>query len=511
MKVFETKLIREIDEYTVREEPVSSTDLMERAAAGCADWMKKNLSRDTSFIVFTGPGNNGGDGWAIARLLSDHGFKKIQLYHLCVSNSISPDAEINRTRLLNQGQVKVSGIHSVDDLPGLHKPEVIIDALYGSGLSRSLEGLPAALVNHINASGCMIISIDIPSGLMGEDNTYNPEDCIIEASVTLTFQFPKRSFFYAENEKFVGKWHIIPIGLHPDIIAKTSCDFYYITKDDIKDKIRKRKRFSHKGTYGHALLIAGSFGMMGAAILAARACLRTGIGLLTSHVPGGGYPVMQCSVPESVFHVDPSESIYSNNPLIDKYTAVGAGPGIGTDPMTAAALISLIKSCTKPLILDADALNIISKHTDLLAMLPRHTILTPHPGEFDRIAGKSENGFFRNKRQIELSGKYGLIIILKGANSSITLPDGRCFFNSTGNAGMATAGSGDVLTGMILSLLGQGYRAEDAAIIATYMHGYAGDMAADKYGQQALIASDIIDQIGSVFKKIEDYEEPETY
>jgi hydroxyethylthiazole kinase-like uncharacterized protein yjeF len=511
MKIFETNKIREIDEYTIGNEPISSTDLMERAAGSCVNWITENLSPDTPILVFTGPGNNGGDGWAIARLLANQGYGKIQLFHLQISSIISADSEINRKRLISQGLVHVAEIKSESDFPIIDKNVVIIDALFGSGLSRPLEGLSFALVKHINDSGGRILSIDIPSGLMGEDNTGNPEQGIIKANVTLTLQFPKKSFFYDNNEKFTGRWYVLPIGLHTGIIAEKQTNIYYTTFEDIYGKFKKRKLFSHKGTYGHALLIAGSYGMMGAAILAARACIRSGTGLLTSHIPRACYPMIQASVPESIFSIDEAEMNFANCPSAEKYSAIGVGPGIGVSAETTSALESLIKSCTKPMILDADALNIIAGHPEMLNNLPENTIITPHPGEFDRLAGESANAYKRNLLQIELSIKHKLIIVLKGAYTSVTLPDGRCFFNSTGNPGMATAGCGDVLTGMVLSLLAQGYSSCEAAIFGAFVHGLAGDLAACETGQQAMIASDVINNIGNAFRKLENHEKSTWY
>jgi len=506
MKLFETNQVREIDEYTIRNEPIASADLMERAAMGCVNWIEKNIARGTSVALFVGPGNNGGDGWAIARLLAERDYSSIQVFHLQISHIISPDSEINRNRLIIQAKVPVYEIRSIADFPQTDQNIVIIDALFGSGLSRPLDGLPAALVNFINHSGCRVLSIDIPSGLLGEDNSGNPEQGIIRASVTLTFQFPKRSFFYAENEKYVGRWHIIPIGLHPEIMAGKQTDLYYTAFEDISDKLIKRKRFSHKGTYGHALLIAGSYGMMGAAILAARACIRSGVGLLTTHIPREGYSIIQGVVPESIFSIDNSNLLFTTCPSTDKFSAVGVGPGIGVDPKTELSLESLFNFPFKPMVIDADALNLLALYPHLLNLLPEQSIITPHPGEFDRLAGKSDTGFKRNQLQIEFSKKFKVIIVLKGACTSISLPDGSCYFNSTGNPGMATAGCGDVLTGIILSLLAQGYSNNDAAIMGTFIHGLAGDLAADKTGQHALIASDIIDFIGTAIKKIENYE-----
>lgn len=506
MKIFETRQIREIDEYTIRNEPVSSDGLMERAAMGCAAWIMENFSPEYSILVFTGPGNNGGDGWAIARLLADQGYGNIRLYHLQISHILSPDAETNRQRLISQNKVRVLEISEASAFPEILKKDVIIDALFGSGISRPLEGLPAALVKHINAAECRVISVDIPSGLMGENNTGNPESGIIKASETLTFQFPKRSFFFAENSEYTGNWHIIPIGLHPGIIAEMQTAYYYVTHADINKILKKRNRFSHKGNFGHALLIAGSYGMTGAAILSARACLRSGAGLVTAHIPLSGYPIMQGAVPEVICSIDKSPRYFTGCSVDKRYTSLGIGPGMGTAPETVTAFASLLETISQPLVLDADALNILAADPELLALVPENTILTPHPGEFDRIAGETTNGYNRNLRASQLAVENKLVVVLKGAYTAVLLPDGRCFFNSTGNPGMATGGSGDVLTGIVLALLSQGYQPADAALLGTYIHGLAGDLAASENGQQAMIASDIIDNLGKAFLKFENYD-----
>jgi NAD(P)H-hydrate epimerase len=500
MKVFSTKEIREIDSFTVQHEPVSSVDLMERAALGCAAWIINHLNQKTPLRIFTGPGNNGGDGWAVARILSDKGFGDIILYPLSITDTLSPDSLVNRERLIQQGKVAIHEIRTTDELPVIYPDCVVLDALFGSGLSRPSEGFSCEIIQHINRSGAKVISIDIPSGLFGEDNRANGT-CIIHASHTLTFEFPKRAFFFAENEIYTGRWEIIPIGLHKDIIRDKPSQWFYTRDEDLRGILRKRKIFSHKGIQGHALLVAGSYGMIGAAILASRACMRTGTGLVTCHVPRQGYPVIQTAVPESIFSIDADEMYFSMIPPLEKYSAIGAGPGIGTNKVTVAALAELINTCSKPMILDADALNIVASES-WIGRLPENTIITPHPGEFDRLTGKSQSGFERNEKQIELSIKHRIIIVLKGAYSSVSLPDGRCFYNSTGNPAMATAGAGDVLTGVILSLLAQGYKPEDAAIAGTFLHGMAGDIAVSTRGSETIIASDIVEHLGRALKYI---------
>jgi NAD(P)H-hydrate epimerase len=507
MKVFEARQIREIDEYTILHEPVASIDLMERAAIGCADWLSSRIKPDMRIKIFAGPGNNGGDGWAIARIMAGRGYSYISIYLLQISRIISGDSAVNRHRLEEQNTVPVFEISSESDFPILDKQDIIIDALFGSGLSRPLEGLSAALVKYINYSDCNIISVDIPSGMKTDDQGIITENAVIKASHTLSFEFPKRSFFYAENAIYTGNWHIISIDLHPAIISEKGTPFHYILKKDIQKILRQRAKFSHKGLFGHALLIAGSYGMAGAAILAARAALRAGVGLLTTHVPRTVYPIIQGAVPESIFDIDLDELYFSGLTSGKQFSAVGIGPGTGIKEITVNAFESLLQNSDSPMVIDADALNMLSDKPELCRLLPAQSILTPHPGEFDRLAGKSDSGFIRNQKQIEFAGKYNVIVLLKGAYTSIAMPDGTCCFNSTGNPGMSTAGSGDVLTGIILSLLAQGYPSSDAALLGAFLHGLAGDLAVLDIGQQSLIATDIINYLGKAFLKIE-YHEP---
>jgi hydroxyethylthiazole kinase-like uncharacterized protein yjeF len=506
MKVFDARQIREIDEYTILHEPVASVDLMERAATGCVNWLSSNIETDEHVKIFAGPGNNGGDGWAIARILSDRGFPHISMYLLQISRIISADSAVNRRRLEEQSKVAVIEISSESDFPVIDNHDIILDALFGSGLSRPLEGLSASLVRYINASGCRIISVDIPSGLKTDEEGINSENAIIRASHTLSFEFPKRSFFYAENAIYTGNWHIISIHLHPAVISEKDTPYHYILMEDIRKIFRKRIKFAHKGMFGHALLIAGSYGMAGAAILAARAALRSGTGLLTTHVPGAVYPIIQGAVPESIFDIDNDDKYLSGLTGQKHFSAVGIGPGTGTMDISVKAFESLLKNPDFPLVIDADALNMLAEKPVLYGLLPARSILTPHPGEFDRLAGKSDSGFIRNQKQIEFAAKYNVIVLLKGAYTSIAMPDGTCYFNSTGNPGMSTAGSGDVLTGIILSLLAQGYPPSDAALLGAFLHGLAGDLAATDISQEALIATDIIDYLGKAFLKIENHD-----
>ena len=505
MKILSTQQIKEADRFTIEKEPILSIDLMERAAGRAAEWILREIGADNDFAVFVGPGNNGGDGLVVARHI-DHAQREANLKHhvyvyvVKFSDKYSEDFKINLDRLKNTNVV-VYYITSENDFPKLSDNEVVIDAIFGSGLSRPARGLAGQIIDKINQSPKkLVISIDIPSGLFGEENHREPQ-CIVKADYTLTFEFPFLSFFFAENEDYVGEFVIIPIGIHPEFIEKVKTDYYTVEAEDIRKRIKPRKKFSHKGNYGHGLLVAGHYGTMGAAILAAKAAHRTGIGLLTAHLPAKCVDVMQISSPETIVQVDEQNdrvSTYISN--MDKFNAIGIGPGIGLMQEPALLLRDvLIKGKNKHFVLDADALTILGQNKDWLDLLPPMSILTPHPKEFERIAGFSPNHYQRLILQREFSKKYNAIVVLKGAYTCISLPDGRCYFNTTGNPGMATGGSGDVLTGMILSLLAQGYNPEDAAIIGVYLHGLAGDIAAGFNGQDALIASDIINFIPEAF------------
>jgi hydroxyethylthiazole kinase-like uncharacterized protein yjeF len=504
MKILTSSQIREADNYTIKNEPVASIDLMERAATACARWLTGNYKSSSSFKIFAGPGNNGGDAWAIARLLADKGCRKVSLYLLDIADKLSPDSEINRQRLISQKVVKIKNLKSEEDFPELGEFDVIIEGLFGSGLTRPLSGLAAALVKHINRSASTTISLDIPGGLFGEDNSNNNKDNIIQADHILTFQFPKLSFFFAENEHCVGNWHVLPIGLHQKFIDNVTTPYNYVTENEISESIRIRKKFSHKGTFGHGLLIAGSYGMMGAAVLGTRAALRTGAGLVTAHVPRFGYNIMQTAIPEAIVSIDSSDTAFTGFPDPSVFNAIAIGPGLGHNEDSRWALKELLRTANMPLIIDADALNFISSSKEWLTRIPENSILTPHPGEFRRLFGEYKDDYSRNRAQMEFAAKYNVYIVLKGAHTAVACPDGTCYFNTTGNPGMATAGSGDVLTGMILSLLTQYYDPKEAAIISVFLHGLAGDIAAGQKGEDSLLASDIIDNISWAFLKLKD-------
>lgn len=508
MKVLNAEQVKDLDAYTIKNEPILSINLMERAAEACTKWIIEKFPGKPSVKVFAGPGNNGGDGLAIARMLAEKGYG---VDAFIKSTKLSADAGINYERLLYQGIIDIAILESENDFPQFDKTDIIIDALFGSGLSRPVEGFYAQIIDSINKSPATVVSIDIPSGFFSEDNSKLMKDDkgvyvnVIQADYTLSLELPFLSFFFPDAQHHVGGWRCIPIGLSKAYLSDLTSDKEYITEGMIKDTVKKRNKFDHKGTYGHALLIAGSYGKMGAAILAAKACLRAGVGLLTTHFPVSGYDIMQTAVPEAMVCIDESGTRFCKSDEQDLYQAIGIGPGIGQKQATLNSLVGVLNNAKKPVVLDADALNLLSKNKDLYDLIPENSILTPHPGEFRRLLGGSNSYFEQYKKQIALAKEQKVIVILKGAHTAIALPNGKCFFNSTGNPGMGTAGSGDVLTGVLTSLLAQGYEPEKAAILGVYLHGLAGDLAAKKIGRQALVASGIIDNLGKAYKKIMTY------
>lgn len=467
---------------------------MNRAARAFTDWFMELYPDSTRpVLVLAGTGNNGGDGLAIARMLemAQYG-AKVVVCDFGTSHSADFDTQ---WKLLSGYMLEKKVCTSMDELrqipdlfPTAHT--VIIDALFGSGLNRPLAGDWPELLDWVNTRGHEVVSVDVPSGLFCDAPT--PPDRVVRATRTFSFERPKRAFFFPENESFVGEWAFGTIGLHPDFEYQEQAEFHYLTREEGARMRKPRSKFSHKGTNGHALLIAGSYGKMGAAVLAARACLRSGAGLLTVHAPRCGNPVLQSAAPEAMFSADAKAKYWTSLPDLAPYSAIGVGPGIGKEPATAKVLLQLLQTARAPLALDADALNLISENPEWINLIPENSILTPHPKEFERLFGKTGNDFERNSLQREMAQKHKLIIVLKGAHTAIALPDGSCWFNSTGNPGMAKGGSGDVLTGLITGLLAQHYTPGDAAIFGVFLHGLAGDRAAARYGQDAMTAGDIL-------------------
>lgn len=500
-KIFTSKQIKSIDEYTIKNEPVSSFELMERASRELFARIAAIVNRNDEIMIFSGTGNNGGDGLAVARMLRESSYR-VTVFVVNISPLRSDEWQKNLDKFNSTGGTGAVVIDEISSIPLITAGSVVIDAIFGSGLSRKPEGLALEVIKSINESEPFVISIDVPSGLTGEVLFTPDPNSIIKANHTLAIQFPRLSFMFRENSQFTGEWTVVPIGLHPAAIAQTETPYYYIQKSFIKTLLRRRLRFDHKGNYGHVLLVSGSTGKMGAAVLAARASLRIGAGLVSCHIPKVGNDILQIAVPEAMTIPDTDESLISGVDSPGNYDAVAIGPGIGMGEKTHNAVIKLIKECKSPLVIDADAINILGTKKEWLKMIHPNTIFTPHPKEFERIAGSSDGSFDRLRLQINFSINYKCIVVLKGANTSISLPDGRVFFNSTGNPGMATAGSGDVLTGIILGLLGQGYEPEWAALVGVYLHGLAGDIAAYEKCQESIIASDITEKLYAAYTKM---------
>ncbi|MDX9772342.1 MAG: NAD(P)H-hydrate dehydratase [Bacteroidales bacterium] len=499
MKIFKSTEIREIDAATIRLEPVTPAGLMERAATTFFQRLKDIIAPDKKINVFAGPGNNGGDGLVLARLLHEDG-SHVRVFIVETGSSHSSDFRLNVDRLVRTG---VSPVIIADPgaFPAIGRDEVVIDAIFGTGLSKPPAGVAAEVIRRINLTGAYIISVDIPSGLFCEDNDGVNRDFIIRASQTITFQFPKLAFMFAGNEDQTGIWEVLDIGLHSDTIALMPTSYHYIMRESVRPFLQRRRKFDHKGTFGHALIIAGSYGKAGAATLAAGAALRTGAGLVTVHTPAIAVMALQASLPEAMVSPDPGTDNVTLLPDLAPYDAAGVGPGLGTDPDTADVLKKLLETTAIPLVLDADALNILAQHREMLDIIPRGTILTPHPGEFRRLAQTESSDYRLMEQQRAFAARYKCIVVLKGAHTSVAMPEGDLFFNSTGNPGMATGGSGDVLTGMIASLLAQGYAPADAAIAGVYLHGVAGDVALRIHSEESVIAGDILMNIGRAFRE----------
>lgn len=495
--------MRAWDAYTIEREPIASVDLMERAAGVFVEWFAgqyPDLRRPVH--IFAGTGNNGGDGVAAARMLHQRGYE-VELTLCDFSGRPSADFSEQLRRLPIHGALTTRRMSLPAEMPAVSAAAVVVDALFGTGLTRPLEGHWAAIVEQINRLPNEVVAIDLPSGLFADQPTTGP---CVQADKTFCFETPRKAFFFPENADRVGEWSFGSIGLHPGFWEGREAADNYLTARDVARIVKPRARFSHKGTYGHALLICGRRGSMGAALLAARACLRSGVGLLTTHVPASGYEILQIGAPEAMCDVGLDSDHWVAPPDLEPYSAIGVGCGIGQAASTAQALKRLLQKARVPMVLDADALNILAQRKEWLQYLPPASILTPHPKEFERLFGPAPNSFERNALQRTKAQELGVYLILKGAHTCIASPDGVCWFNSTGNPGMATGGSGDVLTGILTGLLAQGYSPFEASLLGVYLHGLAGDIAAAHRSQPGLIAGDLADFLPQAWKTIADAE-----
>ncbi len=502
MKIFNTAQTRRLDELTIKREPVSSIHLMERASKAFCQWFARQFpNRNQKIFIFCGTGNNGGDGLAIARSLSKD-YYEVTAHMLLLTPNLSKDATDNLRNLKMVGG-NVLG-HDYKEgaamLPILPPGSIVIDAILGNGLNKPITGYWARFIEYLNALAVTRVSVDIPSGMFADKPT---EGVSILADYTFSFEFPKLAFFFPENQHRLGKWNFGSIGLHAQSIQEEPTPYFLLDEKMVKPLLKTRNRHDHKGTFGHALLVTGSYGKMGAAILASRACLRSGAGLVSIHSPKCGYEILQIAVPEAMVSVDEHQyAVTYVHEELAKYKAIGIGCGIGTNDLTAQGLADVLRRTNNPVVLDADALNLLAGHPDFFKLIPQNSILTPHVKEFERMFGPTANDFERNALQIQKAVELGIYLILKGAHTAIACPDGNCLFNNNGNPGMATGGSGDVLTGLLTGLLAQGYSPFEACQLGVYLHGFAGDLAMLDQQQEALLASDIIDHIGRAFKHL---------
>lgn len=488
LKILNIEQIRELDVFTIRQEPVTSIDLMERACKAFVRWFTLRYENTKHVGIVCGTGNNGGDGLGIARLLAATGYP-VSVW-IVRGGKESPDFTTNLSRLgSTTAPNNFSGSTTFSDC------DILIDAVFGSGLSRPAEGIFKEAIQAINAAKAVRIAVDIPSGLLADQHTTG---IAVKADYTVTFQLPKLAFLLPENASFVGEWHRVDIGLDKSFVRKAEVNRFYMTRKTARDLLRPRPHFSHKGDYGHALLIGGSLGKIGAAVLAARGVLRAGAGLLTVHVPNAGNTILQTAVPEAMLSLDPAEDMFTKAPNFDPYNVIGIGPGLGQSAQTAKAFGDVLEA-GKPMVIDADALNLLAAHRALLHLVPPGSLLTPHPKEFERLAGKPENDFDRLMNQAALARQLKSVVLVKGAHTAIAMPDGTIVFNCTGNPGMATAGTGDVLTGILTGLMAQGNSATDAALLGVYLHGLAGDLACRDLGENSFMASDLTTYLPAAF------------
>lgn len=501
MKILSCTQQREADAYTIEHNSILSINLMEKAAGLITDAICKRWDKSHRMVVFAGPGNNGGDAVAVARMLHLKNYQ-VQVILFNITGVLSDDCLTNVKRLQECGFTNYTEVSSQFDPPKLISNDVVIDGLFGAGINKPLSGGFAAVVQYINASQAKVVSIDMPSGLMGEDNSRNIRQNIIKADLTLTIHMPKLSFLFAENEDITGEWEVLDIGINREYENNAESNYEITEMNDVKKMLRPRKKFAHKGSFGHGVLIAGSYGMGGAAVLAAKSCMKCGIGLLTIHTPVCNHQLLQISIPEAMTQDDIDERFFAEPIELDNYQALGIGPGLGQEDFTAQAIIDQISSSYIPTVIDADALNAFSSNRNYLNRIPKKSILTPHVKELERLVGRCSNTFERIQKAKDLASYLHCYIVLKGAWTVVITPEGKCYFNPTGNPGMATAGSGDVLTGILTSLLAQGYTPEEACRLGTYVHGLAGDIAAERNGEISMSATDIVNALPEAWKKL---------
>ena len=497
MKILNQSQIQEADIQTIRMEPIESIDLMERAAKTCFKWICQRYNMDQKLTLLCGTGNNGGDGLALYRMLRQNKYS-CTLFEFALGKIPSNDYNRNKSKIPKKNFKELTP----ESLSKIQKDEVIIDALLGTGLNRPVEGSLKRIIQVLNEMPNTILSIDIPTGLFSDFNHENQPNRIVQATHTLCFQMPKLAFLLPEYGKKSGHFHLLDIGLLPSYLEKVQTPYHYLTAEKAKIHFKGTHKFDHKGSNGKLLLIAGSKGKMGAAVLAARAALRTGVGKLSVLTPECGIEILQSSIPEAIIEINCGVNSISGFYGLN-YNTISIGPGMGTNPEAKKYLKSVLTSSSAQMVIDADAINIIAEHPKLKEMLPKNSIITPHPKEFERLVGSWKTEQEKLKLLIQFSANYQVICVLKGAHSAIALPDGNIWFNSSGNPAMATAGSGDVLTGIIGGLLAKGYTPIEASLMGVFAHGYSADLQCESISPAFMLASDLINGLNSVWRKFE--------
>ncbi len=500
MQVFSAEQLYEADRVTTEKQGISSLDLMERAGIQIFNWLHQRMQgAQVPVHIFCGIGNNGGDGLVLGRHLIEHGY----VVHIYVANFTDKRSKcflINYDRVKKITKKWPTLMKGESDFPEIHPDDVVIDAIFGIGLNRPPEGWVKSLVQYLNSQKAFRLSIDIPSGLYA-NKPLDDAEAVVMANHTLTFQVPKLAFFLPETGPFVPYFEPLDIGLDPEYLLTTQPLANLIAKPEAQQFYRQRKKYDYKGTYGHALIVGGSKGKMGAVQLTTRSTLRTGAGLVTAHIPGSGCSAMNTYIPEAMVSMDENEDVISNVSIDFDPTVVCVGMGMGTGTESASALKKLLSGTEKPMVLDADALNCIAADNDLLALIPENSVLTPHPGELARLVGEWENDYEKIEKAKTFAKEHKVILLCKGANT-LTFFHEHLYINTTGNPGMATAGSGDVLAGMITGLMSQGYDPLVSTVFGVYLHGSAGNIASSSLGFEAMLASDILDNIGNAFLEL---------
>ncbi len=491
--------IKAWDAYTIAK-GISSLALMEQAAIAVTDKLDLLLGEeDQEVLIICGNGNNGADGLAIARLLLDMDYIVDVYVNLEGEHTQEWKANYERLMASDPEQLEIHTTWNPEEIE-LSPSGTIIDAMLGTGLTRPLSGLWLDITNWVNEQSNLTVAIDMPSGLYVDRA---PDGEVVYADLVLTFQCQRLAFMMPESEPHFGEVLVCNIGLSDTFLLEHDIRNFELTYYYLLPFLIDRNRFSHKGDYGHGFLIAGSLGKAGAAVLASGAALRSGLGLLTVHVPEIMYSILQAAVPEAMVILDKHPHHLSECQIPERIAAIGIGPGLGKDQDTINALAILLAAKHNiPMVLDADALNILALRKDLLDQVPAGSIITPHPGEFDRLFGEQDDHYSRFATAQREAQQRKINIVLKGGVTIVCQSNGVSFFNTRGNPGMATAGSGDILTGVILGLLSQGYSSDYASLLGVYIHATAGDLAAEDQGYESLIASDIVEYLGESFEEL---------